>query len=426
MQNFNFPILIGQDGGVGDAANRVGDSVAGATSGAASFFSGITDSMAPMLGEFFPKLIGAVIILVVGYFLAKFIRWGISSLLRKTSLGPKIGKYLGSATGPNDVADGVGTGAFWLTMLFVAIACLRALDLDQVSEPLMSLLNEFFAFLPNLIGAAALFAVAWLVATIAKFATLKALTVGKVDERLKLQEGTLTNSLPMAAFCFILLFFLPGVLGALQIDSLSGPVTEMVDKILDFIPNLISALIVLGIFYFIANLASTLITNLCEGVGFNNVPKALGLMSDTSSMQMSPSEIAGKASFVIILLMGISQAVTNLRLDMLSSFLEEAWAFTVPIIVGCVILGVGLWLSNIARKAIQGSNLANADTVANIAFTAIMVLTGVIALKRMGLAGEIVDLGFGLTLGAVALATALAFGLGGRNAAAKYLEQKMK
>ena len=154
-------------------------------------------------------------------------------MISRTGVGEKLGPYLGnSATGSDGLASGLGTGAFWVTMMFVAIACLRALDLDEVSQPLNDLLSKFFTFVPNLIGAGVLFAVAWLVATVAKMGSAKALQAGDVDNRLKLEQGTLTNTLPMAAFSFILLFFLPGVLKALKIDSLSKPVEDMVGQIM--------------------------------------------------------------------------------------------------------------------------------------------------------------------------------------------------
>jgi hypothetical protein len=230
----------------------------------------------------------------------------------------------------------------------------------------------------------------------------------------------------MAGFSFILLTFLPGVLEALKIESLSKPVGELVQTILAFLPNLLTAGIVLAIFFFIAKLASTLIANLLTGIGFNDMPQKLGLMSDSSQLAMPAAEMAGKASFAVIALMGVSQAVTSLKLETLSKFVDEAWGFGIPIIIGCAILAVGLWLGNMARKAIMSSNMANSEMMANLAFGAIMVLTSVISLKRMGLAGEIVDLGFGLALGGLALAAALAFGLGGRDAAAKFLDKRVK
>lgn len=108
-------------------------------------------------------------------------------------------------------------------MMFVAIACLKALDLDSVSEPMTGLLNKFFAFIPNAFGAGILFAVAWLIATVAKVGSMSALEAADVDARLKLQPGTLTNSLPMAAFSLILLLFLPGVLEHSELNRSQSP-----------------------------------------------------------------------------------------------------------------------------------------------------------------------------------------------------------
>ena len=222
-------------------------------------------------------------------------------------------------------------------MMFVAIACLKALGLDSVSEPLGDMLTKFFAFVPKLIGAAAVGAVAFLVATIAKIGVQKGLTIGDVDNRLKLAPGTLTNSLPMAAFCFLMLLTLPAIFGALEMKELSEPIQGMVDQILGFLPNLLSASIIVAIFFLIAKLSSNLVTSLLGPTGFDKLPQHLGLMSDTSAMSTSPSQIAGKASMGIILLMGVSQAVKMLKLDVVSNVFNEVFEFAVPVVIGVVI-----------------------------------------------------------------------------------------
>ena len=392
-----------------------------------SLWSGITDSMGPELGASLPKLLAAAGILVIGYILARVVRWVVTNVINRTGLSTKLSQLTG-ASSTGDAGAGFGIGAFWLVMLFVAIAVLNALGLDGVSEPISDLLKQFFAFLPKVLGAVVIGAVGYLIATVAKLGVHKGLTLGNVDERLKLNPGTLTNTLPMAAFCFILLFFLPNIFGALEMKELSEPVSEMVGQIINFLPNLLSAGIILAIFFFIAKLSSTLLENLLTGVGFDKVPQHLGLMNSTttSSLSATPSQLAGKASMGVILLMGVSQAVKNLNLEVLSNVFAEAWSFGVPVIIGVVILAIGLWLANMAKKAVASSGMQNSQMVSNIAFSGIMVLTGVIALKKMGLAGQIVDLGFGLSLGGIALALALAFGLGGRDAAAKFLDKRVK
>ena len=417
-----------------DPVSASADAASNAVAGTASMFGdllgGITGSMGPQVGEFLPKLIGAIVVLVVGYIIARIIGWVVAKVINKTSIGNKLGGLMGSKPtgkkGKSTVGASFGAGAFWVTMLFVAIACLKALGLDTVSEPLSKLLEQFFGFVPKILGAAAVGAVAYLVATLAKIGTQKALFAADADNRLKLAPGTLTNSLPMAAFAFIILFFLPGIFGALEMKELSGPVLDIVDQVMSFLPKLFGAGIVLAIFMLVAKLLGTLVTSLLSGTGFNSFPQKMGLVSHEAQLSTPPAELAGKTAMGVIAFMGVTQAIDQLGLEVVSNFFNEATAFAVPVIIGVIILAIGFWLANMARKAILGSSMANADSAANIAFAGTMALTGIIALKRMGLAGELVDLGFGLALGGVALALGLSFGLGGRDAAAKFLEKKMR
>jgi len=87
--------------------------------------------------------------------------------------------------------------------------------------------------------------------------------------------------------------------------------------------------------------------------------------------------------------------------------------------VAVVIFGVGLFLSRVAYKAISPSGHGQSALLGNVARAAILIFTGAMALFRAGLASEIVTLAFGALLVGLALAAALAFGLGGRDEAAR-------
>ena len=408
---------------VGDA----GSAAAGAASDTFSMFSDIGSSMGPQFGEFIPKLLAAIAILVIGYIVARIIGWIVAKVVNKTGVGDKLANIMGSAPAKGrkkgSVGAGVGSGAFWIMMMFVAIACLKALGLESVSAPLGGLLEQFFAAVPNIIKAAVIGGVGFLIATIAKMGVHKGLSLGEVDSRLKLEPGTLTNSLPLAAFGLIMLLILPAVFAALQMPELSGPIQGMVDSILGFVPKLISAAIIMGVFFLIAKLASTMLTSFLAPTGFNKLPQHLGL---SASPDVNPSELAGKATMFVILLTGLTQAVKLLDLEVVSSLFAQVGSFVGPVLTGVVILAAGLWLANLARNAVKSSGMANADSVSGMAFTGVMVMTSVIALKQMQIGGDIVDLGVGLALGGVALALGLAFGLGGRDAAAKFLDKRVK
>ena len=76
-----------------------------------------------------------------------------------------------------------------------------------------------------------------------------------------------------------------------------------------------------------------------------------------------------------------------------------------------------------ASTTIQASGAAQAGLLAVVARVAIIILAGSIAVRHMGLANEIVNLAFGIILGATALAGAIAFGIGGRDIAARKLDE---
>ena len=87
------------------------------------------------------------------------------------------------------------------------------------------------------------------------------------------------------------------------------------------------------------------------------------------------------------------------------------------------VLLYGLYLVSLASKAIRSSASAQASLRSIIARVAMLVLAGSIAIRYMGLANEIVNLAFGLILGAITIAVAIAFVIGGRDVAARKLEE---
>ena len=83
---------------------------------------------------------------------------------------------------------------------------------------------------------------------------------------------------------------------------------------------------------------------------------------------------------------------------------------------------VGLWISNLAHAAIRRIDRPNAAFMAGLARVTILGIVFAMGLRAMDIAEEIVNLAFALTVGAVAVAVALSFGLGGREAAGKQME----
>ncbi len=100
--------------------------------------------------------------------------------------------------------------------------------------------------------------------------------------------------------------------------------------------------------------------------------------------------------------------------------------FAGKVIIGLIITMIGVYLANLAAKTIQASKAAQAHLLATAARIAIIGLAASMALGHLGLAENIINLAFGILLGSLAVGAALAFGLGGREAAARKLEEWLR
>jgi hypothetical protein len=366
-------------------------------------------------------ILKALAILVVGWLLAKGISIGAKKALDKTEFDNKLAaKITGGRTAGVALEAGISRFIYWLIMLFVLMAVFQALGLTVVTQPINVLLTKIAGFLPQVLAAGILAAIAWAVASVLRIVMANLLGAFQIDQKIgegagEMKRISLASTLADAVYYLIWLLFLPQILDALQMEGLS-PVKDMVGQILGFLPSLFGAVIVFFLFYLVARIVQRLAASLLAGVGFDRLPEWLGL-GPARAGKGSASAIAGYVLLAILLFLGAVQAFRTLGLDAVSSLAEQLLAGLFNIVVAVVIFGVGLILGRVAYKSI--SPTGQADLLGNIARVAILIFTGAMALFRAGLASQIVTLAFGALIVGLALAAALAFGLGGREEAAK-------
>ncbi len=385
------------------------------------------DQMIALGTQYGLPILKAIAILVVGWAVAKAAAWAFKKLLDKTEIDNKIAEMItGGRSKDLPIETGISKLVYWLIMLFVIMAVFQVLGLTVITEPLNALLTKVTSFLPQLLAAGALGAIAWAVATVLRLIVKNLLSAFNLDEKIGESAGEETKAVSLAStladgvYYLIFLLFLPQILDALQMEGLS-PVKDMVGEILGFLPNLLGAVVIFFIFYLVARIVQRLVTNLLASVGFNRVPEWLGL-GEAKEGAASASSIAGWVVMIVILFMGAIQAFNTLGLAIVSGLANELMQGLFSILVAVVIFAIGLFLSRLAHKAITASGHAQAATLANIARLAILVLVGAMALHKTELAPEIVNLAFGALIVSLGFAGALAFGLGGRDAAAKMIE----
>jgi hypothetical protein len=293
------------------------------------------------------------------------------------------------------------------------------------------MLNRVFAYLPNIVAAGLILLVGWFVARVVQRIVTGLLAAAGAD-RLGEQVGlsrimggrTLSDLIGLVVFIFILVPVIISALNALAIEAVTRPATNMLNTFLAAVPNIFAAAVVLLISYVVGRLVSGLVASLLAGVGFDTLTTRLGMSSGTPTVgQRRPSDLIGSMVLVAVMLFAAVEALRLLGFLVLADLLTELIQLGGQILLGLIIFAVGLYLANIAQDLIRSSGTTNADLLALAARIAILVLAGAMALRQMGLANEIVNLAFGLLLGAIAVAAAIAFGFGGRDIAGRQLER---
>jgi hypothetical protein len=138
---------------------------------------------------------------------------------------------------------------------------------------------------------------------------------------------------------------------------------------------------------------------------------------------MTPSALVGYLVTIAIMLFAAMEAADLLGFGALTLLISRFAVAAGQVLVGLLIFAIGLYFSYLADRVIRSSGAAQSKVLATAARVAIIVFAAALALREMGIAESIVNLAFGLLLGAIAVAVALAFGLGGREAAARQIER---
>lgn len=393
----------------------------------------LDELFAPLTAEVGPgltNLLIALLILGIGYVFAKVIERLVAALLNRTNLDNRLARSMGSTpTQEPSVEQAVARLVFYLIMLFVLLAVFQRLNWTFITDPLNLLVTRIVDFLPNLIAAAVILAVGYLLARVLR-GLVTNLAAGLGAERLGRRLGlniSLSRLVGTLVYALILIPAIIAALNALDIEAISQPAAAMLQTFLDAIPRIFGAALLLTITYFVGRVIADIVRDLLAGLGFDGWVARLGLYNATSEVtRRTPSQTAGLLVLVVIMLFAAMEAANLLGFDLLADLLAEVIAFAGRLVLALAIFALGIYLANLARNVILNSGNRNAGLLAQIARWAILIFAGAIALRQLGVADTIINLAFGLLLGAIAVAAALAFGLGSRDLAGREAERMLR
>lgn len=389
----------------------------------------VTDPLNQLMNQillYIPQLFGAGILLLIAWIVATVLRMIITKVMGAAKVDERVGGQVKDKQAV-PLTKTIGDVVYWLIFLLFLPAVLGALNLQGLLDPVQSMLDKFLGFIPNLLAAALIGLIGWFVARIVRQVVTSLLAAAGGD-RLSERVGIapLSKIVGLTVYILIIIPVIIAALNALALDAITKPASNMLNLILGAIPAIFAAAVVLTIAYMIGKVLTGLITDFLTGMGFNTILKRLGVGGEPKEGERTPSQIVGYLVLVTIMLFAIFEAASLLGFEALAEVMKELTVLGGHIILGLIIFALGLYLANLASKTIQASKADQADLLSKVAQIAIILLAGSIALRYTGLANEIINLAFGLILGALALALAIAFGIGGREIAARKLEEWVK
>ena len=360
----------------------------------------------------------ALIALLVTWIAAKAAKWAFAKLVdniaffqRHTGNGSSLGESLGKIVS-------------LLIWLFGLLIVLQILGLGAVAGPVDSLLENIVEFVPNLIGAGLIFFIGMMVARIVRdliTTTLQTVEFDKWANRGGVDNVTgntaISKTIATIVYAIIVIFVSIMALDALNIESISGPASSMLQLIFNAIPNIIAAAVLLGIGYLISKFVVQVLKEVLPGLGVDRALAESGMMAEGTR---ASSIIARVVQVAIILFFAIA-ATRLLGFPELTRILDKVLELGGSVIFGAVIIAFGFFIANLLARLIAGDG--ENGTAATIVRWATIILFVFMGLQFTGIGGMIPANALTILIAGVAVAGALAFGLGGRDWAARKLDQ---
>jgi len=394
-----------------------------------------------------PRILLALVIVIVAHFAAKAVKWAIAKGVDRIPFFARRDAAGAAGVKPTvDVGERVGEVGYWLVWLLGLIAALNVLEMDAVVAPLNGMVAGFLAYLPAVVGAALIFFIGFVLATIVR--RMVEATVEAVELDRRLIDAGLTHTpkgpglsrlLGLLAFTLIIIPVAIAALDVLNIDAISNPAREMLESILLTIPRVIGAALIVFIAYLIGRWVMTLIEEGLKAIGFDDIiasianaePIRVGrekmdLTPGVDTINFSkfpPSRMIGLAVLIGIVLFAAVEAARLLEFGAMAAMLTQVLNLASSVLFGAIIIALGILLANILAAAAQREGKPSSEIISTMVRWGVIALATAVGLSFMGLANNIIALAFGLILGSVAVAVAIAFGIGGRDAAKRMLDR---
>lgn len=337
----------------------------------------------------------------------KFTKWGVRDRQGGTAI-----KFIGKLV-------------FLIVFLLFLPPALNALGLDSVSKPITDFAGKFIDYIPNVIAALVLVFVGIFVGGILEEIISLLLSKTKIDSLTKKYRSEETEGVMISSIigkivnAIVVLIAVVQALTVLDIEAISAPALSIIDAVFGAIPDILLTAIVVAVGLYVANLACKLLLGILEGIGFDGTVKKL---TPEMKVAFSPSKLITNIVRILIILFIIAQGIEILNLALLANVMSAVLAY-IPMIIKAVIIALVAYFGANALTSFMKKAFPEAKTVTAIGRILIYTVAAFMILSQLDFATTIVNYAFIISLCALGIAFAIAFGIGGRDFAKKTLDK---
>ena len=371
-----------------------------------------------------PDILVGILILILAFIVATLVKKFVVGLLNKSGLKEKLSSANTDPRETDKMVNLLGNLAFLIVFLLFLPAIFSKLGLEALAAPFAGFTTFALEFIPKLIAAIVILYIGFFVAKIIKDVVETVLSKIGVNEfvsqGLKMNEEPkvkMSEVLSNVVYAFIALPLIIVALDLLGLTAISEPAKQIISDFLSYVPKLFVAALLIGVGFFIAQFLSNLLQNLLVSVNTDGLLAKVGIKES-----FKLSELISKIVMVVMMIIFTVEAFNVLDLQVLKD-IGAAIIKYLPMVLSGILILIGAYLLGnfVEQKIVERDPKQN--VLGLIIKIVILVLAVFMTLTQLGFARSIVEYAFILLLGAVAVAFALSFGLGGKDFAKNKLNE---
>lgn len=383
--------------------------------------------MSEMFASFFSSglwaIIKAALLLILAFIVAKIVKSLTIKLFTKTKLNAVLGKSDEDGHNKEKIIEFIGKLVHLLVFLLFVPGIFESLGMDEVSAPILNVMNTMWGYLPNILAAVIVLWAGFFIAKLVRellIPVFQKIKVNRLQEKAGMEvtdSGKLSNTLAYIVYVLILIPVIITALKALNIQSISEPAIKMLDIIFGFIPNILAALIIIIVGLMIARFAGNIVQSLIASSGLD---AKLSKLLDGKESHFVLSKVVGAIVHVVLAIFFIVESLSVLHLKVVTDIGNAIIGYMPYVLAAVLILAACYVLNSMVQKALQKNNHA---TAARFSKYAIYMIGAFMILNELGIAEELVNAAFILIVAAFAVAFAVSFGIGGKEFAGRTLKK---